>query len=323
MKKMITAFLAVALLCACTVPAGAAGIAQAETVHAALWQNHVWIDDERVVFLNEHGANVDLISYNGTVYIPVRTAGEWMGSSVNWDQATQTVSLIGGGEPIYHGTQEQVALTPEEAAALLVERENGVDIQLCPGITVVVDGVKQSFTNVKGEAVYPIVYKSVTYLPVRNIGELCGKEVTWVPGQMEMIYLHEPLTDAQRTEIDIFYNLQLQYYTMLNVVVEALTSDQIAADDRVVGHLRNAKNYLQEMQQASKSSVPVIQTRAQHVMDAANDMEKLVDGYLSRIEKGTTLQELKSDFQFDKDMTTRLGNINGELAAYKAMLDAL
>lgn len=43
----------------------------------------------------------------------------------------------------------------------------------------VVDGKTRTFTNVNGDAVYPLLYDGSTYLPVRSIGELMGKEVNW------------------------------------------------------------------------------------------------------------------------------------------------
>ena len=49
-----------------------------------------------------------------------------------------------------------------------------------PDLIVKVDGAVQSFCQREGEAVYPIVFEEMTYLPVRSIGGPCGKEVTWI-----------------------------------------------------------------------------------------------------------------------------------------------
>ena len=70
----------------------------------------------------------------------------------------------------------------------------GVDIRIRPDLIVKVDGAVQSFANEKGEAVYPIVFEEMTYLPVRSIGGPCGKEVTWIAysGGGEDIYLYAP-----------------------------------------------------------------------------------------------------------------------------------
>ena len=54
-----------------------------------------------------------------------------------------------------------------------------VTAQLSPDVTVTVDGTAQTFYNVNGDEVHPILYSGTTYLPVRAIGELMGKNVNW------------------------------------------------------------------------------------------------------------------------------------------------
>src|SRR5699024_11471001 len=55
-----------------------------------------------------------------------------------------------------------------------------VTAQLSPDVTVTVDGAAQTFYNVNGDEVHPILYSGTTYLPVRAIGRLMGKNVNWV-----------------------------------------------------------------------------------------------------------------------------------------------
>lgn len=54
-----------------------------------------------------------------------------------------------------------------------------VQSEIRPDFTVKVDGKTQTFKNVNGEVVYPMLYNGTTYLPVRAIGELMGKTVYW------------------------------------------------------------------------------------------------------------------------------------------------
>ena len=58
-------------------------------------------------------------------------------------------------------------------------QSSAVTAQISPNIDVVVDGVERTFYNVSGTEVHPIVYNGTTYLPVRAIGELMGKNVNW------------------------------------------------------------------------------------------------------------------------------------------------
>lgn len=54
-----------------------------------------------------------------------------------------------------------------------------VTARLRPDITIVIDGSVQVFYNVGGQQVHPLSYSDTTYLPLRAIGELMGKVVTW------------------------------------------------------------------------------------------------------------------------------------------------
>ena len=146
----------------------------------------VVVDGTKRTFYNAQGAEVHPIAYNGTTYLPIRSIGELMDKNVNWDQSSLTVTL--GGQR----TSADVAGTPDRNA-----REQDVTAALWPDITVVVDGTKRTFTDVQGRTVYPLVYNGSVYLPVRAIGNLMGKSVSW-DGATETVTLSGDLliTDA-------------------------------------------------------------------------------------------------------------------------------
>lgn len=146
----------------------------------------VVVDGVERTFYNVNGEEVHPIAYNGTTYLPIRAIGELMDKNVNWDQANLTVSLSGSR------TAADVAGTPDRNAA-----ERSVTAQLWPDITVLVDGVARTFTDVQGRTVYPLVYNGSVYLPVRAIGNLMGKYVSW-DGTTETVTLSGELlvTDA-------------------------------------------------------------------------------------------------------------------------------
>lgn len=56
---------------------------------------------------------------------------------------------------------------------------SNITAQLSPNISVVVDGVSQTFYSADKKEAHPIVYNGTTYLPLRAIGELMGKNVNW------------------------------------------------------------------------------------------------------------------------------------------------
>lgn len=131
-------------------------------------QFHVVVDGTEQTFFNASGKEMHPLVYQDTTYLPLRAIGELMGKNVNWDQATQTISIS--------GTRTAGAVTGKADKAA---RARSVSVQLCPEFTIVVDGATQYFADARGSRVYPLLYQGSTYLPLRAIGELMGKEVSW------------------------------------------------------------------------------------------------------------------------------------------------
>lgn len=57
--------------------------------------------------------------------------------------------------------------------------EYSVTATLNPDLIVKIDGVEQTFYNAQGQEVHPISYAGTTYIPLRAIGEIMGKNVDW------------------------------------------------------------------------------------------------------------------------------------------------
>ena len=128
----------------------------------------VVVDGAYQTFYNAAGQEVQPITYNGTTYLPIRAVGELMGRNVNWDQANMAVSLSG------KRTTGTVSGTPDNSA-----KAQNVTASVSTDITVLVDGTRRSFTDANGKTVYPLVYNGSIYLPLRAIGNLMGKNVSW------------------------------------------------------------------------------------------------------------------------------------------------
>ncbi len=128
----------------------------------------ILVDGVERTFYDASGKEVHAIYYNGTHYLPVRAIGELMGKNVNWDGSTRTITLSSPR------TADATSGKPEAGAA-----DASVTAQLRPDITIVVDGTTRTFTDAKGNAVYPLLRDGTNYLPVRAIGELMGKSVAW------------------------------------------------------------------------------------------------------------------------------------------------
>lgn len=168
MKKSAK-LLCAALLC-CVLLGTLSGTAQAvSSVTAQLRPDMtIIIDGTQRDFYNAGGQEVHPILYNGTTYLPVRAIGELMGKNVDWNQTTKTVTLSGTR------TASATAGTPDTSAKV-----QDVSAEIRDDFTVIVDGTARSFADAGGNRVYPLLYTGSTYLPIRAIGELMGKTVSW------------------------------------------------------------------------------------------------------------------------------------------------
>lgn len=163
MRILMCAIMLVGIL---SVSAAATSV---DTVSAVISPNIiVKVDGEVQIFFSTSGEQVHPIIYNGTTYLPLRAIGELMNKNVNWDQATLTVTLSGT-----RTTPATTGVRDENPA------QQTIQAQLRPDFTIVVDGVSRSFTDAQGNVVYPMLYNGSTYLPLRAIGRLMGKTVSW------------------------------------------------------------------------------------------------------------------------------------------------
>ena len=128
----------------------------------------ITVDGTDKTFYNAAGQETHPILYNSTYYLPIRAIGELMGRNVNWDQSTLTVTLSSPR------TSDTVTGKPDTEA-----KDTEISAQLRPDFTVIVDGVKRTFTDANGQTVYPLLYNGSVYLPLRAIGNLSGYAVSW------------------------------------------------------------------------------------------------------------------------------------------------
>lgn len=143
------------------------------------------IDGKTQTFYNADGQEVQPILCGGTTYLPVRAIGEVMGRNVDWNQDTLTVTLAG------KRTAPATAGTADEDAAVM-----DVTAEVRDDFTIVVDGKTRTFTDADGKTVYPLLYEGSTYLPLRAIGGIMGKNVDW-DGETKTVTLSGSLvTDA-------------------------------------------------------------------------------------------------------------------------------
>ena len=175
----------------------------------------IYVEGIPVTFPSEDGKIVyTALTYNGSTYMPLRTAGRWMGKNISWDSASRTVFLSGSTEKSYPCADDDAY--HQEGLKYVGATGNAT---LDKGVKVLVDGKLQTFKNQKGQTIYPLFYANSIYLPLRNIGELTGMDVTWYSAKTEndvnAIFLRMPLSDSKRAEMETYAtNLMKQLLDM-------------------------------------------------------------------------------------------------------------
>ena len=165
MKKFTAIILATLLVLGSTASAWAQTV---ENVTAQLRPDFtIIIDGSQRSFYTSAGSQVYPILYNGTTYLPLRATGELIGKNVNWDENSKTINLYGSRSDRTSGAKGSLTAAKNVSATLRGD------------FTVAIDGVTQRFTDGYGNTLYPLLYDGTTYLPLRAIGQIMGKNVSW------------------------------------------------------------------------------------------------------------------------------------------------
>ncbi len=248
-------------VCACMMLSGGLTAQAATTIPIENPHAGVVVEGYPAVFPNAEGDTLyPLIAYQGTTYLPLRTAGLWMGKEVGWDAATQTVTLSGN-------VTKEYPVRGEAKMHYDAEGEGTVS----PEITVTLDGKKVDFINAKGETVYPIAFEGATYLPLRNIGELTGLSVTWRNARSEResngIYLRTPITEAEKAEMLAYANTLYDKLEKLTDIIYEASQKYVREETGRVNAYgeKEAEFVLNDVEWASKA-LPEMKAIAQEVL---------------------------------------------------------
>ena len=319
-KRNITA-----AACACAVLAG--GL----TAQAGSWVGvsspkvfQTYVEGVPAAFPSADGQTMyQPILYKDATYIPLRTAGMWMGKNVEWDEETETATLSGTVEKQFPSDQDE-AYNKKGLHYL----GNSGSAMLRPEFKIVLDGKKLDFTNARGETIYPLVFEDAIYLPLRNIGELTGFEVNWTPGLSVgdgRIFLNTPITDAQETEMIAYVNTLYDKLDKLHETGKELSegfTEVIQPGKNMMGQT-NSKMLLTDTALA-ESLLPQIKKLAQTVRNTPEPSHDVLGYYYDHIMAKMDIIINNTDMMLERvksgDLPCMQSNMDDPNVVYEEMI---
>lgn len=271
----------------------------------------VYVQGGPAAFPSEDGKMLfPVIMYNDSNYMQLRTVGKWMGKNVSWDNATKTVEISGTIEKSYPSAEDeaykQIGITNVAPSGTA---------EIARDISVLIDGQRQTFRNQRGETIYPLFFKDSVYLPIRNIGELVGFEVTWYEKQSEndvnAVFLRAPLTEDKQNELDQYATDLLDSLLEMRATMrryESTFSDVQVGNylDTVLVERTSAAALVAEIQSQAKEILneiedknPLVEYYNQQIAVELNYLVANADSLIDRIQNGSRIVVGTTDTAFD------------------------
>lgn len=352
--------LAVTTLCAPALAAGQEG----QTAHVTLYNEwNIYVDETPIYFADENDTFYYPLSYNGSLYIPLQTAAEWLDSPFSWDEGTGTVTLTTGDEPYYrHAVLDQTKLTEEELAQMTEDLEHGLSVTLCPDIKVYLDGEEQTFTNAVGAVTPPMVCRGSVFLPLRGVAAMCGKEITYIGrqtagpgvvpdstvvdfdllfepvlqrGHPAYIFLYDRPTAEQLDQVQAYLDQAetLLYDGPVADMVEFLEHETMSNAD-AINWLRRIGGCADTFEELSRPEVPFMDLICDNIVYYAQEVrrsgtEPVIEALQKGLWRGDGIEPAPYSYQdingeeFRQVMTERLYRIRFEIAQGQQRLDAV
>jgi hypothetical protein len=187
-------------------------------------------NEQELGFTDVNGTPVYPIIYGGTTYIPVRGVSELMGENIEWEAQNQIVFIGKTISSPYKGATGTVEMELRPAIPMSSRpAQNIITVYLKPDVKIMYDFELQSFQDVNGKVVYPIIYNGTTYLPVRAISQLMGASIEWdSTTQTVSIHREIPSTVDERSlqtiAITDLFNQAVELYNQSTAKISILQS---------------------------------------------------------------------------------------------------
>lgn len=291
-RKILSAALAAAMMLGNTT-----ALAADATAQAGFWVHPMFVEGHQAYSWNPSGQQTYYLSYNGTIYVQLRTVAEWMGKEVAWDETTKTISLSGSIAPVYReqGTSEYASLQEK-----VIDEENditeydqlmerGTTITERPDITVSIDGSAKTLKDANGKTISPIVYNGTNYLPIRAVAEILGMTVKYQPGKSgvrEAVFLRSKRSDAELSAYKQYIDTLSAQYELVNVQNVSLNSISECKEQAA-----RCKAAMEVLRDTPKPGGNLLDYYYDEMMLRVNNALTVCDAAIAKIDSGASLDE--------------------------------
>ena len=197
------------------------------------------------------------IIYNGSTYIPLRGASALMGENIEWEPLNQIVFMGKTISQPYKGT----AVPTSTSSAVITPMDNRPEQEIItvyskPDVKIMFDFQLQSFEDANKRAVYPIIYKGSTYLPVRAVSKLMGATIEWDSKTQTISISKETISPVTKNESTIaladLFNQSVELYNQSTAKIATLKGTK---DPVVLGELAKSVSLDYKMTQDNSNTI--------------------------------------------------------------------
>ena len=203
MKRICSVLLAAAI---CLLLAAPAFGAEGQSVQVNQLNGWIVMDGVRVYPQLDEANSRSPITYNGTAYIPVLAAGQWLGADVSYSEESKTVTITHNDDgPIYYTLDDlrKKNVVWDDWDGLDGNQSQRQSAGLRNDVTITVDGQVTEFADANGEPVYPLQFQGHILLPLEVIVQLSGKQVVETPYDfINIIHLFDTPAQAEYAEAE-------------------------------------------------------------------------------------------------------------------------
>ena len=304
--KLITRLIC-AILALATILSGAPAFAVDAGKTASIWNERITVEGNQAYCRNEAGKETFFLSYGGAVYVPLRTAAEWLGKDLT--KSGNTFTLSRSKSPVY---QESLSITETVFGSVSADEYQAkikapVPITVLSDAKLTVDGTAAALTDSTGKPVSLIDWNGEAYLPARSAAQLLGMDIKYqqhfrtdengkkVPNGAA-IYMRTALTDAQITACREYTTKIYEAVQGIQDIFSSVNTESYEAADATVSQFLA---YVRVMKDTPKPDCRIFDNSYAKMQESADEAIKACEQVKQMIQNKEELEKIRYAIQDD------------------------